>query len=245
MLPVLDHEETRSKGSYQNQRPYPQTGKYGDSIDVVSPDAAGANPSACPRQRKGSIWIRAPIYETGERERERRKTGGEQSKKRVPHPRRAVPPLPRRGSPPSSSSLFSLPLPHATTTTHTPLHCTNRAHPASIAFPRSPPVEASFLPFRGILSEEAGARAPRSTHGVGDAPVELGRRVEQRVVGRGGGGRGGRGGAGRLGGAPERDGRAGAGGRGAAEAAAAGDQGARQVRRRATRGPRLPHCHVR
>lgn len=86
---------------------------------------------------------------------------------------------------------------------------------------------------------------------MGDAPVELGRRVEQRVVGRRGGRGGGGGGAGRVGGAAERDGRAGAGRRGgvrrrpAEAAAAAGDQGARQVRRRAARGVRVPHCHVR
>ena len=83
--------------------------------------------------------------------------------------------------------------------------------------------------------------------GDGDAPVELGRRVEQRLVG--GGGCGGGGGEGRVGGPAERDGRAGQGQggrrRGGRDAAAAGDQGAGQVRRRPPRGRRLLHCHLR
>ena len=71
MLPVLDHEETRSKGSsYQNQRPYPQTGKYGDSIDVVSRTPQGQiRPPARGKEKGPFGYVR--LYTKPERERER------------------------------------------------------------------------------------------------------------------------------------------------------------------------------
>jgi hypothetical protein len=143
-----------------------------------------------------------------------------------------------------------------------PLACLLLPSPAGLLHPPplfpTPPQLPALQGAAPTNRTPAGAGVSRSAcvslsspHGVGDAPVELGRRVEQRVVGRRGGRGGGGGGAGRVGGAAERDGRAGAGRRGgvrrrpAEAAAAAGDQGARQVRRRAARGVRVPHCHVR
>jgi hypothetical protein len=124
---------------------------------------------------------------------------------------------------------------------HHHLHCT-ALHEASPRHCSTKPIDYPFPPLGSFIHSLAPVHShPSPRHGaVGDAPAQLRRRVQQRVVGR----RGGRGEA-RVGGPPQRDGRAGAGGRRRRPAAAAGDQGAGQVRRRAPRGPRLSHCHVR